>query len=695
MYSKKGILHLFKIPISTSRMELIPCNGRETLEQLYNRLPHPKPDILMNGSMFDYKGGWPTGGVKAKGKYIVGNMGVMGHVLKGKGKSYSIDSYNDRNFINPTRDDDWAVESYPILLPTFNSSGLNHGLVNYRHPRSAVGLSDLYIHLLVTDGRNVSSGITTQQARNELKGHGAEYAINLDGGSSTKALAYGFQINNQNVNSAIINAVGIWFDTPHIPSTTLRKGNRGFDVGSLQVLLRNAGVYNMKIDGDFGNSTDSALKNFQMKHKLVADGIAGSNTWNMFRSPNSPITPPPPTPSPSKEETSKLPQVTLRRGAKGNDVIILQTELHKLGFYNMKIDGDFGNGTHNTVVNFQSKHGLVSDGIVGKMTWAKLEDILSKKSNSDDTETNKNPTTSNPVEQIDNDLKYRVQHITKRINTVPGDKMNPKYLMVHTTNNFKPSANAEMHRRFLNQTSSSVSFNLVVDDVEAIELVDLNLVTYHAGDGRKGYYNSQSISMEICVHNLVNGKLHPSTYRNAVLTAAKTVKDHNVTLKQHRDVPERSWKNCPHTDVLNYKQFCIDVEKVVKGESVKFDQSKIEWTGQLLRKGDIGNLVKDLQLMLIELGYLTGQADGAYGNMTRDAVIKLQKELKLTVDGIAGQQTYVALTKKLITKKEKENKPLEKYSVEVDGFNVYQDAETLKKELKKMGYSPIIKKEVN
>jgi hypothetical protein len=290
-------------------------------------------------------------------------------------------------------------------------------------------------------------------------------------------------------------------------------------------------------------------------------------------------------------------------------------------------------------------------------------------------------------------INYRIEHIRNRSNTVPGDKMNPKYLMIHTTNNFKASANAEMHRRFLNQTSSYVSFNLVVDDVEAIELVSPRLVTYHAGDGRYGHYNSNAISMEICVHNLVNGKLHPSTYKNAVLTAAKMVKEYNVKLVQHRDVPERSWKNCPHTDVLDYKQFCLDVEKVVKGQKVELDTSKIEWTGQVLRKGDSGTLVKDLQLMLIELGYLKGTVDGSFGNFTRNAVLVAQKDLKITVDGLAGKGTYFALTQKLIEKKEKEPKT-DNYFVEVSGFNIYQDASTLAKELEKMGYKPVIKKEV-
>lgn len=49
----------------------------------------------------------------------------------------------------------------------------------------------------------------------------------------------------------------------------------------------------------------------------------------------------------------------------------LQKALSEAG-YNVSSDGFFGDGTDKIVKQFQKDHGLVSDGIVGKATWAKL-----------------------------------------------------------------------------------------------------------------------------------------------------------------------------------------------------------------------------------------------------------------------------------------------------------------------------------
>ena len=44
-----------------------------------------------------------------------------------------------------------------------------------------------------------------------------------------------------------------------------------------------------------------------------------------------------------------------------------------------------------------------------------------------------------------------------------------------------------------------------------------------------------------------------------------------------------------------------------------------------LKKGNKGDEVKDLQQKLIDLGLMTGTADGAFGKKTETAVKKLQK----------------------------------------------------------------------
>ena len=61
------------------------------------------------------------------------------------------------------------------------------------------------------------------------------------------------------------------------PSILLRKGDEGGLVVSLQSLLNQYG-YNLKVDGDFGPVTEKAVKDFQAKNGLVADGIAGFHT---------------------------------------------------------------------------------------------------------------------------------------------------------------------------------------------------------------------------------------------------------------------------------------------------------------------------------------------------------------------------------------------------------------------------------
>ncbi len=48
-------------------------------------------------------------------------------------------------------------------------------------------------------------------------------------------------------------------------------------VKTLQYLLREAG-YDLELDGDFGRSTEAAVRDFQKKNKITVDGRAGPQT---------------------------------------------------------------------------------------------------------------------------------------------------------------------------------------------------------------------------------------------------------------------------------------------------------------------------------------------------------------------------------------------------------------------------------
>jgi peptidoglycan hydrolase-like protein with peptidoglycan-binding domain len=63
------------------------------------------------------------------------------------------------------------------------------------------------------------------------------------------------------------------------PPPTLRMGDRGVDVETMQTMLPGVAV-----DGDFGPVTAAALKAFQARSGLVSDGICGPMTWKALLS---------------------------------------------------------------------------------------------------------------------------------------------------------------------------------------------------------------------------------------------------------------------------------------------------------------------------------------------------------------------------------------------------------------------------
>lgn len=81
-------------------------------------------------------------------------------------------------------------------------------------------------------------------------------------------------------------------------------------------------------------------------------------------------------------------------------------------------------------------------------------------------------------------------------------------------------------------------------------------------------------------------------------------------------------------------------EGFVKGDFLEMD---VVVSNSLKEGMKDSSEVKAMQARLIELGYLTGSADGDYGRATTDAVKAFQKQAGLTADGIAGASTQKAV----------------------------------------------------
>ncbi len=148
----------------------------------------------------------------------------------------------------------------------------------------------------------------------------------------------------------------------------LKKGAKGDDVKKLQQRLKELGYYKSTCDGNYGNVTVTAVKAFQKKNGLTADGVAGASTLKKLNS-SSAIGANGKT---EKEEEAEKDDGTLKRGSKGDEVKKVQQRLKALGYYSYGCDGDFGERTVTAVKAFQKKNGLTADGVVGATTLKKL-----------------------------------------------------------------------------------------------------------------------------------------------------------------------------------------------------------------------------------------------------------------------------------------------------------------------------------
>lgn len=146
----------------------------------------------------------------------------------------------------------------------------------------------------------------------------------------------------------------------------LRLGSSGADVRNMQQDLTTLGYYWAEVTGNFGEKTRDAVKRFQEKNNLTADGVAGSDTLNAIAAAMR---------KGGYTSSSTVPTgASLSLNTKSEAVRAMQEALKKLGYYSAEITGNFGSKTEAAVKEFQRDYGLTADGVAGTKTLQAIND---------------------------------------------------------------------------------------------------------------------------------------------------------------------------------------------------------------------------------------------------------------------------------------------------------------------------------
>lgn len=116
-------------------------------------------------------------------------------------------------------------------------------------------------------GKNTQKAVVNYQKKNNL---------DVDGVVGSQTWGH-FRIGNSTVGTGSNSSCS---------TKTIRQGSKGTCVKNAQKLLLKNGEWlgSYGADGSFGSNTTRAVKHYQARYNLVADGIVGPNTWKKLSS---------------------------------------------------------------------------------------------------------------------------------------------------------------------------------------------------------------------------------------------------------------------------------------------------------------------------------------------------------------------------------------------------------------------------
>ena len=398
-------------------------------------------------------------------------------------------------------------------------------------------------------------------------------------------------------------------------------GSTGNDVVDLQAQLTALRYYTGRIDGRYTSETQEAVRAFQEKNGLTADGIAGRETQDLLYSSQAQA-------SAISADAQEESYLLLKTGSAGLEVRRLQARLMELGYYAGGVDGLYGATTVDAVKAFQRANGLSADGQAGPQTQAKLYSSGAKYASAPvataDPEESRLLTlgmTGNDVYALQQRL-ISLRYLDGVADGVFGMETQEALMRYQQANGLKAdgTTTAATWRR-LNGSSKAASATPTPKPSMT--------ATLHEGDSGENVYILQARLFELGYYaGRIDGRYGAETteavraFQRANGLAADGVAGRGTQQQLS------SARVVAASDASGGEETSAGLEAGARMPT--------------LRKGDSGVNVTTLQQRLVSLGYMKA-ADGQFGSATDRAVKLFQEANGLTADGIAGPGTLAIL----------------------------------------------------
>lgn len=413
---------------------------------------------------------------------------------------------------------------------------------------------------------------------------------------------------------------------PPVAGAVIREKSKGEPVTKLQTRLKELGYYKGELTGVCDEDTVAAIKLFEGKHGLVADGEMSAADQQVLYGATAMEASVVVTPSPTP--TVKPPTKTLRPGDKDDEVKLLQQRLKDLGYYTGNITGVYNTATTEAVKAFQKKSSLEQDGILGPITRTVLYGV-------------------NAIYAVPTAIPVSTPTPT----TTP---LTPENVIV-----IRAGSMGEVVRRLqarlqeLGYYTSRLDGVYLTDDIEAVRA--FQSANGLKVDGKAGYETQTALYSD----SAIRGNANVTSGETALVNTLRYGSEGNeVTTLQNRlialgylagSADGKFGRDTKSAVIAFQKANGLSADGVVGTDtSTRLYASNVVSntvsSTQTLRVGAVSDAVRDMQNRLITLGYLeNGEADGKFGVKTSLALIEFQKANGLSADGVAGVKTFAKL----------------------------------------------------